>query len=137
MNNCIKCALLSIVRLGMALLTCTLLLSCSHIVLHSNAGEYGQNKVDNTLRQGVVKRYTNAEVWTLGAAQVGYVETQYCQVDVKDRAPTRGTLIASLEVKAQQLGGNGLVFDSCLLNKNTASCYRYTHCRGMAYLVSN
>jgi hypothetical protein len=30
----------------------------------------------------------------------------------------------------QKLGGNALVFDSCLVSSNMASCHTYTKCKG-------
>lgn len=117
--------------------TITLILAgCSSMEFNSNAGTYVTNKVENNLRKNAVKSYTNYEVWELGASQVGYVEANYCQVDLRDRKPSNDALISSLKIKAQRLGGNGLVFDACTVNNSTASCHSFTHCRGMAYLVT-
>jgi len=110
--------------------------SCSSVKLSSNADIYLGNKIENTIRQGAVKRYTHNEVWKLGAVQVGYVESDYCQLDFRDRRLDQNTLISSLKVKTQKLGGNALVFDSCLVNNTMASCHRYTKCKGMAYMIS-
>lgn len=115
------------------LIICLLFLGCSTVSLHSNTGPYIENKI----RQSVVERYTNYEVWELGAKHLGYVESNYCQVDIRDYQPSKAALIDELEVKTQQLGGNALVFDSCFVNQNTGSCYRQMQCNGMAYLVRN
>jgi len=105
---------------------------CSNLTFNSNADIYIENKI----RKSVVKKYTNYEVWELGASQVGYVETNYCQIDYRDYIPTKKALISELEVKTQKLGGNALVFDSCLVSRNTGSCYSEIKCKGMAYLVT-
>ena len=111
---------------------CFLLNGCSTATFNSNADIYVENKI----RKSVVKRYTNSKVWELGASQVGYVETNYCQIDFRDNKPSKKALIAELEVKTQKLGGNALVFDSCLVNKSTGSCHTYTQCHGMAYIIT-
>ncbi|WP_085297005.1 hypothetical protein [Cognaticolwellia mytili] len=111
---------------------CFLLNGCSTATFKSNAGIYAENKI----RKSVVKRYTNYEVWKLGASQVGYVETQYCQKDIRDYKPSKEGLISDLKVKTQKLGGNALVFDSCLVNRSTASCNTHIQCNGMAYLIT-
>ncbi len=112
-----------------------ILCGCSSIKFNSNGGEYVINKIENNIRKSGVKRYTNYEVWELGASQIGHVESEYCQVDLRDNKPNQHALISSLEVKAQLIGGNALVFDSCFVNTTTASCHNYTKCQGMAYLV--
>jgi hypothetical protein len=113
-----------------------LLKGCSTMTFNSNADVYVKNKIESHIRKSDVGRYTNGEVWKLGGSQVGYVETNYCQVDFRDINPSRETLISELEIKAQKLGGNALVLDSCLVNKSTATCNTYTQCRGMAYLIT-
>ena len=114
------------------LLILFILNGCSSATINSNAGVY----LENSLRQSVVDRYSNYEVWKLGASQVGYVESNYCQIDYRDLKPSTDTFISELKVKTQKLGGNALVFDSCI-NSKTASCHLHTQCRGMAYLIGN
>lgn len=113
------------------------LAGCSSLTFTSNANTYLKNKVEKGIRSSAVTRYTNAEVWQLRASQLGYVETDYCQVDMRELKPSNDSLITELEVQVQQLGGNGLVFDSCSTNNNTARCHSYTKCQGMAFLVPN
>lgn len=108
-----------------------LLNGCSTTSVHSNADIYVESKI----RQSVVDRYTNEEVWKLGATQVGFVETNYCQIDFRDRKPSTNAFIDELEVKTQKLGGNALVFDSCI-QSGTASCHSHIQCRGMAYIIT-
>lgn len=96
----------------------------------------GGKGVENSIRKSVVKRYTNQEVWKLGATQVGHVETRYCQKDMRDYKPSKKALISELEVKTQKLGANALVFDSCLVNRTTGSCHTQIHCNGMAYQIT-
>jgi hypothetical protein len=104
--------------------------------LNSNADIYLVNQIENHMRKNAVKRYSHNEVWKLGAAQVGYVESDYCQLDFRDHNIEQNTLMSSLEIKTQKLGGNALVFDLCLVNSNMASCHIYTKCKGMAYNIS-
>jgi len=113
-----------------------ILSGCSTTKFNSNADIYVKNKIENGIRQSAVKRYSNYEVWELGASQIGYVETNFCQKDQRELQPSKKTLISELEVKAQKLGGNALVLDSCLVNRSTASCHTHTQCKGMAYLVT-
>ncbi|GAW98035.1 MULTISPECIES: hypothetical protein [Colwellia] len=108
-----------------------LLNGCSTTTFNSNAGVYAENSI----RKSVVDRYTNEEVWRLGASQIGYVETNYCQVDYRDLTPSTKAFISELKVKTQKLGGNALVFDSCIKAGN-ASCHKQIQCRGMAYLIT-
>jgi hypothetical protein len=116
----------------LVLIICFLLNGCSTATFNSNAGIYAENKI----RESVVKRYTNSEVWKLGATQVGHVEARFCQKDIRDYKPSKEALIADLKVKTQKLGGNALVFDSCLVNRTTASCHTKIVCNGMAYLIT-
>jgi hypothetical protein len=124
-------------RMKILLLIIILILAgCSSVKFNSNADVYVKNKIQNSIRKNAVKSYTNYEIWELGASQLGYVEANYCQEDIRDRKPSNDALISSLKIKAQKLGGNALVFDSCLINNSTASCHSYTECRGIAYLVT-
>jgi len=111
---------------------CFLLNGCSTATFNSNAGIYAENQI----RKSVVKRYPNYEVWELGASQVGHVETRYCQKNIRDYKPSKDALISELKVKTQTLGGNALVFDSCLVNISTGSCNTQIQCNGMAYLIT-
>jgi len=121
------------VRMKFLLLIIFLFLNgCSTVTFNTNADVYLESKI----RKSVVKRYTNYEVWELGASQVGFVETRYCQKNIRDYKPTQETLISELKVKTQKLGGNALVFDSCLVNRNTGSCNAQIHCNGMAYQIT-
>jgi hypothetical protein len=95
----------------------------------------GGKGIENSIRKSVVKSYTNNEVWELRAKQLGYVEAQHCQVDFRENIPSKKSFISSLKVKTQKLGGNGLVFDSCIVSRN-ASCNTHTLCRGSAYIVT-
>lgn len=118
------------------LLIIFLLNGCSTFTFNSNADNYVKNQIEDSIRKSTVKRYSNYEVWELGASQVGYVDTSYCQIDYRELKPSKEAFISELEVKTQKLGGNALVFDSCLVNRSTASCHTYTQCKGMAYLVT-
>jgi len=113
------------------LLVLFLLNGCTTTSYNSNADVYAEKKIRNS----VVDRYTNEEVWKLGATQVGYVETNHCQIDFRDRKPSTNAFIDELEVKTQKLGGNALVFDSCVQSR-TASCNTHIQCRGMAYIIT-
>jgi hypothetical protein len=108
----------------------------SSVRLNSNADTYFVNQIDNNIRKSLAEKYTYNEIWKLGAAQVGYVESDYCQLDFRDHKLDQNALISSLEIKTQKLGGNALVFDSCLVSSNMASCHIYTKYMGMAYSIS-
>lgn len=110
---------------------CLLLTGCSSVNFTTNAPEH----IQNSIRKSVVKTYTNYEMWELGAKRLGYVETQHCQTSYQEGVPSKSAFISTLKVKTQKLGGNGLVFDSCIVNQS-ASCNTHTLCRGVAYLVS-
>lgn len=118
------------------ILSILLLGGCSSVNYNSNADTYIKNKIESNLRTNAVKSYTNYEVWEMGASLVGYVETNYCQEDFRSSKPSNDYLISKLKIKAQKLGGNALVFDSCLINNSSAACHSYTECRGIAYLVT-
>lgn len=109
---------------------------CSTTALNSNADIYVKKKVEDNIRSSVVKRYSNYQVWELGASRIGYVESNHCQIDRRELKPSNEALISELKVKTQKLGGNALVFDSCLVNRSTASCHTQTKCKGMAYLIT-
>tara|TARA_R110000787_G_scaffold123928_14_gene235068 strand:+ start:57 stop:431 length:375 start_codon:yes stop_codon:yes gene_type:complete len=108
---------------------------CSSLRLNSNADIYLGEKIENNVRKSAVKRYTNNEVWKLGAIQLGYVEAEHCQLNARDRKLNQDALISSLKIKTQKMAGNALVLDSCLVNNNSAGCHRYTKCQGMAYNI--
>lgn len=111
------------------LITLLFLISCSSTINIKGEG------IENKIRRSVVKQYSNNEIWQLNATQLGYVESEHCQVDFRDPIQTKYALISLLKVKTQKLGGNALVFDSCLVNSTSASCHQHTKCRGIAYLV--
>ncbi|MDP5141851.1 hypothetical protein [Rheinheimera baltica] len=96
-----------------------------------------QNKAENSIRAGVVKEYSEGEIWQLNAAVVGYVDADYCQVDRMDEKPSQGYLMTKLKIDTQRLGGNGVVFQACGLQTTRASCYAYMTCKGTAYMVTN
>lgn len=108
-----------------------LLSSCSTLGFKTNAPEH----IQDSIRKSVVKTYSNYDVWELGAKQLGYVDTEHCQVNFRESIPNKSTLISSLKVKTQKLGGNALVFDACIISK-TARCNTQTLCRGTAYLIT-
>ncbi|MDP5136549.1 hypothetical protein ORJ04_11395 [Rheinheimera baltica] len=116
---------------------CFYLTGCSGIVFNSNMGPYVQNKAENSIRAGVVKEYSEGEIWQLNAAVVGYVDADYCQVDRMDEKPSQGYLMTKLKIDTQRLGGNGVVFQACGLQTTRASCYAYMTCKGTAYMVTN
>lgn len=122
-------------KFKLTLILC-LLNGCSTVTFNSNADVYVKNKIENSIRKSAVDRYTNYEIWKLGASRIGYVETNHCQVEFRDLKPSTEVLISELEIKTQKLGGNALVFDSCLVNRSTASCHTFVQCSGMAYLIA-
>jgi hypothetical protein len=109
-----------------------LLSGCSAVDFNNNSDIYVEKKI----LKSVVKTYTNYEVWELGASQIGYVETRFCQKGIRDYKPSKEALISELKVKTQKLGGNALVFDSCLVNRSTGSCNTDIQCNGMAYSIT-
>jgi hypothetical protein len=67
-----------------------------------------------------VKPYINYELFELGVAQVGYVETEHCKNEWNAGVSKRH-LIKRLKVKAQKLAGNDFIFDFYQVHFN-ASC---------------
>ncbi|WP_448212402.1 hypothetical protein [Colwellia sp. MEBiC06753] len=118
----------------LALVT-TGLVGCSSANFNSNLGKYAKHKVQNSIRKSVVKRYTNYEVWERGGTLVGYVESDFCRQYDGNRGPSVEGLIEQLEIEAQLLGGNALVFDSCQVDRTSGSCVLHTVCRGNAYFI--
>ncbi|WP_274049636.1 hypothetical protein [Thalassomonas haliotis] len=112
-----------------------LLSACSVTGVNSNMGDYAKKKVQDNIRKRVVKRYSSYQVWELNASLLGHVETDFCQSGYSDSVPSQHWMISDLEVQVQKLGGNGLVFDSCIVHKASANCFSYTKCRGTAYSI--
>jgi len=110
---------------------------CSSLKLNSNADIYLSKAIENNIRKNAVKRYTYSEVYKLDSVQVGYVEADHCQSDFRGRKMSQDTLISTLKIKTQKMGGNALVLDSCIVNNNSAGCYRYTKCQATAYNIYN
>ena len=122
----------------LALILLSLLLTgCSGIVFNTNVSPYIQNKAENSIRAGVVTEYSESDIWRLNASVVGYVDADYCQIDIRDEQPNQSYLLSKLKIDTQRLGGNGLVFQSCGVQTTSASCYAYMTCNGTAYKVTN
>ena len=107
------------------------LTACSSGKFETNIDKH----IQNSIRKSVVRTYTNQEIWQLGAKHISYVDAEHCQANFQESIPSKKAFIASLKVKTQKLGGNALVFDSCIVSK-TASCNTHSLCRGTAYLVT-
>ena len=71
----------------------------------------------------------------LNATHLGLVEAEQCQAESYQSKPNQNALISQLKLKAQQLGGNGLVFDRCIQNSNTF-CHAHLRCQGLAIKVT-
>lgn len=122
----------------MRVLVCFLLLGisgCESLQFKTNADDYISHKIQTNVRASGVDIYTNQEVWKQGGQQVGYVETEYCRIKRDDLMVSNNELVKSLKVKTQQLGGNALVVDSCIVNTSMASCLSHKLCRGIAYNI--
>jgi len=67
------------------LVTFISLSACNLLKCRVKTGGCVKSDIESSIRKSVVKRYSNYEIWELRASQVGYVESEYCQVDVRDR----------------------------------------------------
>lgn len=108
-----------------------ILAGCVQTEIKSNAPQLIQNEI----RSSVVKNYTNNEVWKLGGQRISYVETTHCQANYREHIPSKSSFLKDLKSKVQRVGGNALVFDSCIVSQ-LGSCNVHTLCRGTAYLVN-
>lgn len=107
--------------------------SCSNI--HTNIGPYARNEIQKSIRSSVVDEYSRNEILQLNATTLGQVETEYCQVNLLGGLPPENKLNKALRAKAQQLGGNAIVYDSCHSGRNYMNCEKYIRCQATAYRV--
>ena len=115
------------------LLTVFFLTSCSSI--NTNIGPYARSEIQKNIRSSVIEEYSRNEIWQLNATTLGQVETEYCQVNLLGGLPPEKKLNKVLKAKAQQLGGNAIVYDSCQSGRNYMNCEKYIRCQAMAYSV--
>lgn len=115
------------------LLTVFFLTSCSSI--NTNIGPYARSEIQKNILSSVIEEYSRNEIWQLNATTLGQVETEYCQVNLLGGLPPENKLNKVLKAKAQQLGGNAIVYDSCQSGRNYMNCEKYIRCQAMAYSV--
>ena len=115
-----------------SLLVCLFLGACS---IKTNLGPYAQQKTQTAIRSSVVEEYTPDEIWQLNTINLGRVETNYCQTERLSSIPSESELNKVLRSKTQELGGNGIVYDSCQSGRNYMNCKLYISCQAAAYVV--
>ena len=120
--------------LSSVLLASLLLISCS---VNTNLGGFAKKKINTAIRSSVVKAYSRDEIWQLSTTNLGLVETEFCQTDKFGSMPTTSNLRKVLKSKTLQLGGNGIVYDSCQSGRNYMNCEIYIRCRAIAYSVKH
>ncbi|WP_323846078.1 hypothetical protein [Microbulbifer magnicolonia] len=107
-----------------------LLCGCSGVQFNTNWGSYADSRV----KAASVREYSMEEIDRYNATSLGLVEASHCQQKPGEREPSRHALVNDLKLRAQRLGGNGLVIEACGKGA-AAACERYMECRAIAYAV--
>jgi hypothetical protein len=105
--------------------------------VRTNLKEYLPKKVQRNIRSSVVETYSRDEIWKYNATNLGSIEADYCQVKLTDRFPPESELKKTLKVKVQKLGGNVIVYDSCLHTVDRMGCHNHLQCFAFGYAISN
>lgn len=111
---------------------CLLLGACS---LKVNVSPDAKKHIESSIRSSVVEVYSRNEIWQLKTTNLGLVETDYCQTNRYDGLPPQSALYKILRSKTQELGGNGIVYESCKTGRSYMNCELYMRCQATAYIV--
>lgn len=106
--------------------------SCS---VNSNIGEFIADRAEREIRAGTVETYDRSELSIYQYSFVGYVENEICITDKYAPIISGDKFRRTLKSKAQQLGGNAIVYGDCKRTQDYFGCAQYMHCEGSAYLV--
>ncbi|WP_143186928.1 hypothetical protein [Microbulbifer donghaiensis] len=112
------------------MLVALMLSGCSGMEFNTNFGGYATNRVKATS----VREYSVEEIDKYTATSLGFVEASSCQEKPGDRESSRKALVYDLKLRAQRLGGNEIVVETCGTGA-AAMCQAYMECRAVAYLV--
>ncbi len=109
-----------------------LLTSCA---IKTNVGPYLKGKVHKEITSATVEVYSRNEIWQLKATNLGHIETDFCQSDKRGVLPAQSELNKVLRAKTLDLGGNGIVYDSCNSGRLYMGCELYIRCQAVAYII--
>lgn len=112
-------------------LVIALLVGCNGVTFNTNAGSYGKS----VLQESAVDVYSANELEKYKIITLGVVESVYCQHSIDQPAPRKKIVIKDMKVKTQNLGGNGLLVESCG-QRESVDCIALVECSGTAYVVS-
>lgn len=101
----------------------------------TNLGEYVAAKTNDNLRSSKVEVYSRDQIWQLTHTNLGMVDAEYCQNERFGHLPSETELKKIMRSKAQQLGGNGIVYDACDSGRDYLDCKQYIRCQATAYDV--
>ncbi|WP_193164056.1 hypothetical protein [Microbulbifer hainanensis] len=115
---------------ALILLSTLVATGCSGVTFKSNLGTYTAGKVV----AASVKEYSPVEIGRYDADSLGMVEASECQKHVDEPELTNALLVRKLKIRVHDLGGNGVVVESCS-RVPSGACTDYMECRGTAYAV--
>lgn len=115
------------------ILSVLFLASCT---VNTNLGDYIKSKAENEIRSNNVQVYGATEIYQYETRFLGQVETDFCQNERFGTLPPKSKLQRILKAKAQELGGNGIVYGQCKTGQFYNGCEKYLSCEGTVYSVT-
>lgn len=110
-----------------------LLASCT---IKTNLGSYLNSKAETEIRSSGVNVYGASEIFSYQTQFLGQVETDFCQNEKLGKLPPKSKLQRTLKVKAQKMGGNGIVYNQCKAAQYYNGCEKYLRCEGSVFSVT-
>jgi RcsF protein len=108
-------------------LSASLLSACSHYPLETNLDK---KNIDEYFKASKVRVLSAQELSQYSYKVLGTVEGFACQEQAKDSAPRHADARTDARNQAADMGGNGIVFSTCIEFEPTATCYASLSCYG-------
>ncbi|BDY06421.1 hypothetical protein [Ferrimonas sp. YFM] len=114
-------------------LTITGLTACSGIRVTTNAGPYLESRV----LAHDVEEYSREELERHQYRFLGTVDTEACQEERTDSAPSEKGLKNVLRSEVAKLGGNAISYNGCESKRDYYGCRIWLRCEALGYEVQD
>lgn len=106
---------------------------CANYAFNSNLDK---ENFDEYFKPSSVNVYQSSALDELNYLSLGTVEGESCQLDINQPIPTAAQARTEARRKVADMGGNGVVFDSCSELANPPGCLKQIVCYGQALKVA-